>query len=286
MGGGNAVPDGHAGDPSFPGRHRRALRAECDRCVGLCCVASAFAASADFAIDKPAGSPCPNLQVDFRCGIHASLRGQGFPGCAAYDCFGAGQRVTQETFGGSDWRADPDIAPGMFATFLTVRQLHELLWYLTAALALRTTSALHAQLEASRDETDRLAGGTVEALGSLDVASHGLRVNALLRSASTLARAASPGPRLDRRGADLIGADLRAIDLRGAELRGTQLIGADLRGADLGLADVTGADLRGANLGGADLGGTLFLVQAQLDAARGDQATVLPPDVRRPSHWA
>jgi hypothetical protein len=31
----------------------------------------AFAKSSDFAIDKPAGRACPNLQDDFRCGIHA-----------------------------------------------------------------------------------------------------------------------------------------------------------------------------------------------------------------------
>ena len=48
-------------------RHRLAwptvveLRADCSRCVGLCCVAPAFARSADFAVDKPAGTPCTNL---------------------------------------------------------------------------------------------------------------------------------------------------------------------------------------------------------------------------------
>ena len=39
-------------------------------------------------------------------------------------------------------------------------------------------------------------------------------------------------------------------------------------------------------LGGADLTGVLFCVQAQLDAARGDAATVLPAALRRPTHWA
>jgi hypothetical protein len=34
---------------------RLTLRADCERCFGLCCVAPAFAASADFAIDKDAG---------------------------------------------------------------------------------------------------------------------------------------------------------------------------------------------------------------------------------------
>ena len=83
------------------------LRANCERCFGLCCVAPAFSASADFAIDKAAGRPCPNLRADNRCQIHAELRPRGFPGCAVYDCFGAGQKVAQVTFGGRDWRSRP-----------------------------------------------------------------------------------------------------------------------------------------------------------------------------------
>ena len=50
---------------------RARLRADCTRCAGLCCVAPAFAASADFAIDEPVGQACPNLGDDDRCGIHA-----------------------------------------------------------------------------------------------------------------------------------------------------------------------------------------------------------------------
>jgi hypothetical protein len=44
---------------------RQQLRADCRRCVGLCCVAPAFVASADFALDKPAGRACPHLSADF-----------------------------------------------------------------------------------------------------------------------------------------------------------------------------------------------------------------------------
>ncbi|HEY0638512.1 MAG TPA: pentapeptide repeat-containing protein, partial [Pseudonocardiaceae bacterium] len=58
-----------------------------------------------------------------------------------------------------------------------------------------------------------------------------------------------------------------------------------LRGADLRHADLTGADLRGADLRGADLREALFLVRAQLDAARGDRATRLPTALGRPEHW-
>src|SRR5919201_1603941 len=112
------------------------LRADCERCFALCCVVPAFTASADFAIDKEAGEPCPHLDAGFRCAIHARLRGAGFPGCAAYDCFGAGQQVSQVTFAGRDWRSSPAVARQMFAVFPVMRRLHELLWHLTEALAL------------------------------------------------------------------------------------------------------------------------------------------------------
>ncbi len=126
------------------GRRRLGLRADCERCAGLCCVAPAFSASADFAIDKDAGQPCPNLQADFRCAIHNRLRQQGFPGCTVYDCFGAGQKVAQVTFGGQDWRRAPRTANRMFEVFAIMRQLHELLWYLTEALTLQPARPLHA----------------------------------------------------------------------------------------------------------------------------------------------
>ncbi len=115
---------------------RSVLTADCGSCFALCCVVPAFAVSADFALDKEAGQPCPNLQADFGCGIHHELREEGFAGCAAYDCFGAGQQVAQVTFNGRDWRQAPQTAEQMFAVFPVMRQLHEMLWYLTEALAL------------------------------------------------------------------------------------------------------------------------------------------------------
>jgi uncharacterized protein YjbI with pentapeptide repeats len=285
----------HAGPSPGPGRPRGpglpggpgqpGLRADCEHCFGLCCVVPAFSASADFAIDKAAGQACPHLQADFRCGIHARLRPLGFPGCAAYDCFGAGQKVSQTTFAGQDWRRAPRTAKQMFEVFTVMRQLHELLWYLAEALTLRPAAPLHGELRRAQDETERLTHGRPEALADLDVAAHRREVNAVLLRASELARAAAPGPARDHRGADLAGADLAGADLRAASLRGACLIGADLTGARLAAADLTGADLRGANLSGADLTRCLFLVQSQLDAAKGDNATRLPPAFTRPVHW-
>ena len=235
----------------------RLLEADCASCVGLCCVAPAFAKSSDFAIDKPAGRACPNLGADFRCGIHERLEDKGFPGCVVFDCFGAGQRISQETLKGHDWKS----APEMLGLLPIVRQLHELMWLLTEALKLDEDAKLRAALA----ETDRLASGTPADLKALDVSAVRQKVNPLLVKASHRARAGTP--RKDHRGANLIGRKMRGADLRGASLRGALLIGADLRGADLRRADFTGADLRGADLRGANITGALFLSPSQLRAA-------------------
>ncbi len=281
-------------DQDYPGlpaelpevtRRRGELRADCASCAALCCVVPAFAASADFAITKPAGQPCPNLTGGLRCSIHDRLRPAGFGGCAAFDCFGAGQAIVQGTFGGRDWRSEPDLAGPMFAAFPVLRQLHELMFYLNEALALAPRDPLPAQLDELLAATSRLARGGPDELTSLDVAGHRGRVNGVLLAVSEQVRrrAGQPGP--DLRGADLAGQDVRGASLAGASLRGAVLIGADLAGADLSFADVTGADLRGAGLAGASLATTLFLSQPQLDSARGDAATTLPPRLTRPPHW-
>jgi hypothetical protein len=271
------------------------LAADCARCAGLCCVVPAFTRSADFAISKPAGQPCPNLGPDSRCAIHAGLRDRGFGGCAAYDCFGAGQQTVQVTFGGRDWRSSPGLAAEMFAAFGVLRPLNELRWHLAQAAELLSPGGPAGSLSATGGIREELcvalraaqghASGTPEMLTKLDITAHREAVSDLLRRVSAAVRTAfAPGGQ-DLRGADLAGADLRATALRGASLRGALLIGADLSGADLAWADLTGADLRGARVGGADLSGALFLSRNQAGSANGDARTSLPAALPRPAHW-
>jgi uncharacterized protein YjbI with pentapeptide repeats len=238
------------------------LRADCSRCFGLCCVAPGFTKSAEFAFTKPAGQPCRHLQDNCRCAIHATLRPKGFAGCAVYDCFGAGQRVSVEILGGSSWRGK-SAAADAFAAFGTMRQLHELLWLLEEAARLKAVEPIQDDIARVRQDTERLADAGAAALLALDMNAHRAAVNDVLRRASELAR----GP------------------FNGADLRGASLLGADLRRANLRFADVTGADVRAADVRGADLSETLFLSQAQVDALNGDSGTRLPPSARRPAHW-
>jgi hypothetical protein len=272
------------------GERRDDLQADCANCFGLCCVALGFARSADFAFDKPAGTPCRHLLDEYRCDIHSELRSHGFKGCAAFDCFGAGQRVSQQTFAGRSWR-EAATRGQMFAVFPIMRALHELLAYLDEAARLVGDAGVCRELAAMTDETERLAGLAPDELLRVDVDAQRAAVAPLLRRVSAAARAdvlrsrRSPLPARIGPGADLAGARLRGADLRGADLRGALLIAADLSGADLYRADLLGADLRDADVRGADLSGVLFATQTQVNAMIGDVTTRLPPGRERPAHW-
>jgi hypothetical protein len=246
-------------------------------------VAPAFAVSADFPINKRAGTACPNLSLDYRCGIHDRLRQAGFAGCAAFDCFGAGQRTTR-AFGKQTWRTDPGVAEDMFRVFGILRALHEILWYLEEACDRLPDGDLRRETRRKRQQIQRLAQSSPDALMALDPAAHQAEAGRLLERVSRVLRGDTPAG-ADLRGADLAGRRLGPADLRRADLRRTCLIRTDLQGADLRLADLLGADLRGADLRAANLSDAIFLTQTQVQAAVGDARTALPAVLTRPEHW-
>ncbi|CAD6010338.1 pentapeptide repeat-containing protein [Agreia sp. COWG] len=270
---------------------RAALRADCANCFALCCTAFGFQRSADFPIDKPAGTPCLNLADDFSCSIHDSLRGRGFRGCTVFDCFGAGQHVSQNLFGGTSWREQPDWSADMFSAFGVARQLHEMLWYLVEAGERASTSDLSKPVARLRGEILRTLDADAAQLLATDVERIRAQVRNTLIEVSEQARggfAARADADLSNElhpAADLTSRDLRLIPLCGADLRGAYLIAADLRRSDLTGVDLLGADLRDARVHGADLSNALFLTQPQIAAAQGGPTTVLPAAISRPRHW-
>jgi hypothetical protein len=161
---------------------RRAdLVPDCGNCAALCCVATAFDACEDFAIDKRAGEACPHLGDDCRCTIHDELVSRGFSGCAIYDCHGAGQRATREA-------ADPTTA------FLALRVIHELLWLLTEAAKLCPRDDLRAELAAEIAGLDAIAPARAH---ELDLAARTRAARALLRRVGD-ALLTRPGARADK----------------------------------------------------------------------------------------
>ncbi|MDD7794243.1 pentapeptide repeat-containing protein [Clostridium sp. 'White wine YQ'] len=269
------------------------LKADCEKCFGFCCVALYFSASEGFPENKDAGKPCINLQSDFRCKVHKELKKKGLKGCMAYDCFGAGQKVAQVTYEGNDWRKNPESSKEMYECFLIMRQIHEMLWYLTEASSQEVSSELKFEIKSIIDKTEELTLLKPDALLKLDLVMYRVGVNKLLKRVSeqvrkkyySVKKTPLKGKRIFGGGLDLVGKDLRKKDLRGEDLSGAFLIAANLRGVDLSGADLIGADLRDADISGTNLSKSVFLTQGQINAAKGDSSTRLPKLLTKPSHW-
>lgn len=138
------------------------LLADCSACAGLCCVIPPFDAVQGFGFDKPAETPCRHLCTDNRCGIHDDLIARGFEGCVAFDCHGAGQRLTAQAvarFGSADWRTRPEVARWLFVAYPRVRQVQEWLAKLRLAACLPGAPS---GIDALADELDALATGWPE----------------------------------------------------------------------------------------------------------------------------
>jgi uncharacterized protein YjbI with pentapeptide repeats len=266
------------------------LRVNCEKCFGLCCIALFFSASDGFPINKAAGKPCINLKEDFTCSVHKNLRNKGLKGCTSYDCFGAGQKLAQVTYNGQDWRKSPQISNEMFDAFIVMRQLHEMLWYLSQAFILQSNQSIQDDIRTLIHNTEELTLLDAASLLALDIETHRTKVNLFLKCTSEFIRNKFKSSKINNSKSpnrfDYFGADLRKTNLRGADLRGTCLIAANLSGVDLNGADFIGADLRDTNFSGADLTNSIFLTQAQINTAKGDFNTKLPKMLVRPSYWS
>ncbi|MBK1813824.1 pentapeptide repeat-containing protein [Clostridium sp. YIM B02505] len=274
-------------------KFNKELKAECKDCFGLCCIALYFSASDGFPTNKDAGKPCINLKEDFTCSVHNNLINKGLKGCTAYECFGAGQKIAQVTYEGKNWRQVPEASKEMFEAFLIMRQLHEMLWYLTEAYNINKESQIKHEIGLLINKTEEITLLDAKELLKLDVEAHRNKVNMFLRNVSEMVRNNAKNKenlnnkkkRASGRRYDYFGADMRKMELVGADLRGACLIAANLKGTDLSGADLIGADLRDADLCGSNLIDAIFLSQAQINAAKGDINTKLPLRLVRPSHW-
>ncbi len=197
---------------------RHSLQADCQSCFGLCCTALNILASSDFAINKPAGTPCPNLQDNYSCHIHSQLRETGFKGCTVFDCLGAGQQVSQVTFHGQDWRQSREHADKMFRVFPIMEQLYEMIAYVAEALSYQVDNMLYEQLLAQLKHLQQIIAQDADTLLALDMVAIRMPINALLLQTSEQIRQHSvkgkASRNLNQRGADWMGKNLKGKDLR------------------------------------------------------------------------
>ncbi|SET64263.1 Pentapeptide repeat-containing protein [Oceanobacillus limi] len=264
------------------------LKSDCENCFGLCCVALPYGKSSDFPYNKDVGDPCRNLCSNNLCTIHEQLREKGFRGCVSYECFGAGQHVSQSIYKGKDWREESEHAEEMFAVFPLVQQLYEMLWYLQQTLTLKETLSIQNCLQKIYEETIELTIKKPEEILKIDITAHRSKVNALLIESSEMYRANwnNKGKKNGlKKKPDYLGANLKGLNLQGEDFRGKLMIAANLSQSDLRRTDFIGADLRDADLSGADLSEVLFITQSQINSAVGDVHTKIPSYLERPRHW-
>ncbi len=85
--------------------------------------------------------------------------------------------------------------------------------------------------------------------------------------------------------AHLHGTFLDRANLSGVKFAGADLSGVYLNQANLSGVEFVGADLSGVDLNGANLRDARYLSQEQIDTAKGDSTTQLPPDLHMPESW-
>lgn len=170
-------------------------RGDCERCAALCCLSLAFDRSELFAFDKAAGVPCALLERRHRCAVHAEREAGGWGGCAAYDCLGAGQRVTQEVFGGRSWRDDPALIRPMMDAFWVMRRVQEARQLVHMSARLPLTPAQAKRRDALERALQPEPGGSLAALAAFERDSLALEVSAFLASLRELGAGERSGRR-------------------------------------------------------------------------------------------
>ena len=217
------------------------------------------------------------MMFDFQCEIHKRLAELNLKGCLTYDCFGAGQKVTQSVYQNIDWQKNPDRADEIFKVFIIVTKLHQILWYLIQASTICDDSDLMSVFNQLIEENKKMTNMTPQEILMIDVQGYMDKANVALKKICKL----EPG----EVNKDFIGHDFKKENLDGRDFTMSLLIGANLQGCSLKGTNFLGADMRGANIKDTDLSSSLFLTQMQFNSTLGNSATRIPEYLTRPTCW-
>ncbi|MDF2543368.1 MAG: pentapeptide repeat-containing protein [Herbinix sp.] len=259
------------------------LKIDCSKCSGLCCTALYFSKLDGFPEDKEAGKPCVNLQSDFRCKIHAELPRRKMKGCLGYDCFGAGQKVTQTIYPHTTWSTENN-PQQIFEVFLIVFQLHQILYYLAEAKTILPARNLWYDIEVLITENKSICSAPTKDILTTDINDYRKRANECLKKVSNLVKL---NYSLDKKEHEknYMGKAFKGKNFHGADFTMTLLIAAKFNGCNFNGANFLGADTRDTDFSDADLSEAVYLTQGQVNSARGNSATKLPINLTHPITW-
>ena len=266
-------------DGNYAGLQEK-LKIDCEKCSALCCIALFCTRTDGFPANKDAGIPCKHIKNDFRCDIHSKLVSKKMRGCLAYDCFGAGQKVTQLYPFGVDWKSNPNQAGEIFQVFMIVFQLHQMEWYLIEALSLAVDEHLKSDIMELISQDEQMTAQRPDEILRLDVDSYRQNVNQTLKKVSEKITTSYSGCVKD-----FSGKDFKRANLEGRDFSMSLMIAANLEGCSLRHASFLGADMRDANIKNTDLSQCAFLTQMQINSAKGNGNTKLPQNLLLPDSW-
>jgi len=259
------------------------LKIDCKKCSGLCCVALYCTKTDGFPANKEAGTPCKYLDTDFRCKIHSGLADKNYKGCLAYDCFGAGQRTTQLYLPDGTWKTNSEQEDKLFKIFISVYQLHQMLWYLAEAFTLTSDELLIPTIELLISENEQMVQQSMDHIAMPDLSEYRLKVNKVLKQISTEISANASSNQIH--GINYLGKNFKKANLDRKNFSMSLMIAADFSGCSLRKTNFLGADLRDANIKNTDLSKSIFLTQMQLNSAIGNSNTKIPINLSRPATW-
>lgn len=260
------------------------LSIDCDRCCGLCCTALFFSTHDGFPEDKEAGKPCRHLAPDFRCSIHEQLIRKRMKGCITYDCIGAGQIVTK-LYSEKNWSLNPEIKNQMFQVFIKVHTLQQMLWYLVESTTLLPAKSLNTSIKLYIKDIMRITSLSPKHLLETDIAAYQISTNQILKKAAGLVQKETRCHQKSEKKNTFFGYNFKGANLNGYDFSSTLLIASNLEHCSLKGCNFLGADMRDVNIQNTDLSDSIFLTQGQLNSARGNSCTKIPPMLKKPVLW-
>lgn len=262
----------------------QSMKSDCSKCSGLCCIALFFSKMDGFPENKPAGKPCKNLQKNFQCNIHEELINKKLKGCLGYDCFGAGQQVTQAIYLGQTWQDTACNTKEIFDVFLRVFQLYQMRYYLMESMTITPAKELQENIIALINENEMICNSNPESILSFDTEEYRNRVNIILKQVCSLLTK-SLNSENKKSPSDYLGRSFKHKDLSGLDLSTKLLIAANFSHCSFHGTIFLGADTRDADFSHADLSDAVFLSQGQVNAAKGNLNTKLPKHLDYPVTW-
>lgn len=262
----------------------QSLKPDCSKCSGLCCTALFFSETDGFPESKSAGKPCINLQKDFRCKIHGELEKSKMKGCIGYDCFGAGQQVTQSIYFGQTWRNVPKQAKEIFDVFIAVFQLYQIRYFLLESMAILPAKVLQDDIKALIEKNEMICNCKPQNIIIFNIENHRNKVNVLLKQVCSLVQK-SLHCENKKCPSDFLGGNFKDKDMRGLDLSTKLLIAANFNNCVFDGTIFLGADTRDADFSNADLRDAVFLSQGQINSAKGNRNTKLPQYLDHPITW-